>query len=93
MQPAQPTYEEPQTEEEVGEEEAYAPEQAAAPKTYKVKAGDTLSKIAKDIYGKASKWTVIYEANAAKIKDPNKVMEGTILEIPVLEEAESKYTK
>jgi len=60
---------------------------------YTVKSGDTLSHIAKAFYNKASKWTVIYEANADKLKDPSTVLPGTVLIIPDLEEAESKYIK
>ncbi len=71
------------------EEEAIRP----AYKEYTVKRGDTLSHIAKAFYDKASKWTVIYEANADKLKDPSTVLPGTVLIIPDLEEAESKYIK
>ena len=57
--------------------------------TYTVKEGDSLSKISKQLYGKASKWTVIYEANAGKIKDPNRLKPGTVLTIPALEETKA----
>lgn len=60
---------------------------------YTVKKGDTLSHIAKAFYNKASKWTIIYEANADKLKNPSSLMPGTVLIIPNLEEAESKYIK
>jgi len=60
---------------------------------YKVKKGDTLSHVSKDFYGKASKWTIIYEANSDKIKDPSKLKPGIVLIIPDLEEAESRYIK
>ncbi|MFH1868597.1 MAG: LysM peptidoglycan-binding domain-containing protein, partial [Candidatus Omnitrophota bacterium] len=79
--------------EENMKEESYVPEPALESQTYKVKSGDSLSKISKDVYGKASKWTVIYEANADKIKDPNRIKEGTVLVIPALEESESGYSK
>src|SRR5262245_29435738 len=42
---------------------AAAAPQAPAPKTYTVKAGDTLSKIAKQYYGDAGQYTKIFEAN------------------------------
>jgi nucleoid-associated protein YgaU len=83
----QPVYEEA---EETASEMA---QPQTAPRTYIVKAGDSLSKISKELYGKASKWTVIYEANADKIKDPNSIREGIVLTIPALEEAESQYAK
>ena len=34
-----------------------------APRTYTVVKGDSLSKIAKSIYGKVDKWRMIYDAN------------------------------
>lgn len=40
---------------------------------YIVKRGDNLHKIAKEVYGDAEKWSVIYEANREQIKDPNKI--------------------
>ena len=60
---------------------------------YTVKKDDTLSHIAKAFYNKASKWTVIYEANSDKLKDPSTVRPGMVLIIPNLDEAESKYIK
>jgi len=53
------------------------------PKTYTVKAGDTLSKIALNIYGDSTKWKAIYEANKKVIgSDPNKLKVGTVLKLP-----------
>lgn len=46
----------------------------------KVEKGDTLSQLALDYYGDASKWKLIAEAN--KIKDPKKLMPGTDLVFP-----------
>jgi len=60
---------------------------------YTVKEDDTLSHIAKRFYDRASKWTLIYEANADKIKDPSRIKPGTVLIIPDIEEAESRYIK
>ncbi len=60
---------------------------------YTVKQGETLSHIAKAFYGKASKWTIIYEANSGTIKDPGRVRAGTKLRIPDLEDIESRYVK
>jgi len=60
---------------------------------YTVKKNDTLSHIAKRFYDRASKWTLIYEANADKIKDPSRIKPGTVLIIPDIEEAESRYIK
>jgi len=60
---------------------------------YTVKKGDTLSHIAKAFYNRASKWTVIYEANTDKLKDPSNLIAGMVIIIPYLEEAESEYIK
>jgi len=61
--------------------------------TYTVLTGDTLGKISRRFYGMASKWPAIYEANADKIKDPNRLRVGTVLTIPPLEDVESEYIK
>ena len=52
--------------------------------TYTVVKGDTLSSIAKKLYGNASKWRVIYNANLDLIKNPNIVRVGWVLVIPDL---------
>lgn len=51
-------------------------------RTYVVKSGDSLSKIAQQFYGDAKRWTEIYEANKDKIKDPNLIHPGQELRIP-----------
>jgi nucleoid-associated protein YgaU len=51
-------------------------------KTYEVKSGDTLSKIAKQQYGSVSEWRRIFEANKDILKDPDKIYPGQILKIP-----------
>lgn len=50
--------------------------------TYTVAAGDCLSKIAKEFYGNAADWKVIYEANKSVIKNPNLIYVGQELVIP-----------
>ena len=51
--------------------------------TYRtVKAGDTLSKIAKDAYGDANAYMKIFEANKPMLSDPNKIYPGQMLRIP-----------
>jgi hypothetical protein len=49
-------------------------------RTYTVKAGDTLSKIAQSFYGDASQWTRIAEAN--DLPDPDRISVGQRLVIP-----------
>jgi len=57
-------------------------EQAPQSLFYTVKAGDTLGKIAKDHYGKASKYPLIFEANRPMLSDPDKIYPGQVLRIP-----------
>jgi len=62
------------------------PAAAAAPatgaKTYTVKAGDTLSGIAKAQLGNASDYTKIFEANRDQLSDPDKIRPGQVLKLP-----------
>jgi len=55
---------------------------STATKIYEVKAGDSLSKIAKAEYGNANAWNRIFEANKDILKDPNKIYPGQKLKIP-----------
>lgn len=55
---------------------------STAVKIYEVKAGDSLSKIAKREYGNAGDWNRIFEANKDILKDPNKIYPGQKLKIP-----------
>lgn len=54
----------------------------AADKTYTVKAGDTLSKIAGELLGNSGDYMKIFEANKDKLSDPNKIQVGQELKIP-----------
>ncbi len=56
--------------------------QAAATNTYTVKAGDTLSKIAKQMLGDANAYTEIFNANRDQLSDPDKIRPGQTLKIP-----------
>lgn len=51
-------------------------------KSYTVVKGDCLWNIAKKFYGNGSKYTVIYNANKNKIKNPNLIYPGQVLTIP-----------
>jgi nucleoid-associated protein YgaU len=51
-------------------------------RSYTVKAGDTLSKIAKAHYGDANQYSKIFEANLNQLKDPDKIFPGQVLVIP-----------
>ena len=57
---------------------------AATPRTYTVRKGDSLSKIAKAVYGDARKWKRIHEANEAQIADADLIHPGQVLTIPAL---------
>ena len=50
--------------------------------TYTVVKGDSLSKIAKRIYGDAQQWRKIYEANKDQIKNPDLIQPGQTFRIP-----------
>jgi LysM repeat protein len=64
-------------------EAAPAPTPAdAAPRSYTVQAGDTLSKIAQQFYGSANEYPKIFEANRDKLSNPDKIQVGQELVIP-----------
>ena len=60
------------------------PAAAAAPaaKTYTVKAGDTLSAIAKEHLGSAGAYMKIFDLNKDQLTDPNKIKPGQVLRLP-----------
>ena len=55
---------------------------ATAATFYEVKSGDSLSKIAKAVYGDANLYMKIFEANKPMLSDPNKIYPGQQLRIP-----------
>jgi LysM repeat protein len=54
---------------------------------YEVKSGDTLSKIAKQHYGDANKYNLIFEANRPMLKDADEIYPGQRLRIPAMSTA------
>ena len=50
-----------------------------------VVSGDTLGKIAKNYYGNAMKYPVIFEANQPMLSHPDKIYPGQVLRIPALD--------
>ena len=54
----------------------------AAASTYTVKAGDTLSKIAKDHLGSAGAYMKIFDLNKDQLSDPDKIKPGQVLRLP-----------
>jgi nucleoid-associated protein YgaU len=55
---------------------------AGSDMTYTVKAGDTLSKIAKEHLGDANAYHDIFNANRDQLNDPDKIKPGQVLKIP-----------
>ena len=55
---------------------------ATATKTYTVKAGDTLSKIAKQYLGDANAYMKIFEANRDQLSNPDLIKPGQVLKLP-----------
>ena len=53
-----------------------------AGRTYTVKPGDTLSKIAKEHLGNANDYMKIFNANKDQLSDPDKIKPGQVLVIP-----------
>jgi nucleoid-associated protein YgaU len=59
-----------------------APSSDAQGQTYTVKKGDSLSKIAKRVYGDAQQWRKIHEANRDIIDNPDLIYPGQVLKLP-----------
>lgn len=55
---------------------------ATSAKTYTVKAGDTLSKIAKEHLGNAGAYMKIFDLNKDQLSDPDKIKPGQVLRLP-----------
>ena len=51
---------------------------------YPVEKGDTLSGIAKRLYGDPSKYMMIFEANKPMLSHPDKIYPGQVLRVPPL---------
>lgn len=51
-------------------------------RTYTVRPGDTLTRIAKSAYGDASKWRKIYEANKSQMRNENDLKAGQTILLP-----------
>jgi nucleoid-associated protein YgaU len=54
----------------------------AAARSYTVKSGDTLGKIAKEQLGNAGAYMKIFDANKDVLSDPDKIKPGQVLRIP-----------
>ncbi|MBN1220121.1 MAG: N-acetylmuramoyl-L-alanine amidase [Anaerolineae bacterium] len=56
-------------------------------RTYTVQPGDTLSAVAKQMYGASHLWRIIFEANRDTVSDPGRIYPGQTLKIPPKPEA------
>ena len=63
-----------------GNSAANAP--TAGARTYTIKSGDSLYKIAREVYGDSSRWREILEANRATLPDDRNLKVGTVIVIP-----------
>ena len=54
------------------------------PRFYTVEKGDSLSKIAKEVYGDFKKWEELFEANKEVIENPDLIYPGQQIRIPEL---------
>jgi len=83
-------FEEPPQEPVAAETGAAAPEAqataAASGQTYTVQSGDTLWKIAEEMYGNGSKYMKIFEANSDLLEHPDRIFPGQELSIPDLKD-------
>jgi nucleoid-associated protein YgaU len=61
---------------------AAAPAQTTSTRTYTVKPGDSLSKIAKDLLGDPNAYMTIFNANRDQLSDPDKIKPGQVLKLP-----------
>ena len=57
---------------------------ARGPRQYRVREGDNLTEIAKEMYEDGRKWHLIYDANREVLKRPDDLQAGQTLVIPSL---------
>jgi len=86
IEPGQELIREPEPEPGPGKPAAAAstpqPSRGPAVTTYTVRNNDTLSKVSMEVYGTPTRWKEIYEANADRIKGPDRIYAGQVLKIP-----------
>lgn len=61
--------------------EATAHHHHAAPQAYRVRSGDTLSRIAKRTYGHANRWPALWWVNRHRVHNPNSLRAGQWLHV------------
>ena len=67
------------------------PPAAASVTNYTVKKGDSLSRIAKKVYGNGRLWPRIYDANRDQLPNPNTLRPGMVLKIPAASSAHAHH--
>ncbi|MDX1916156.1 MAG: peptidoglycan-binding protein LysM [Methylophilus sp.] len=67
---------------EAVQDQLYVPTPEPEARFYTVVKGDTLSKIAKEMYGNANAYMGIFEANKPMLSHPDKIYPGQVLRIP-----------
>ncbi|UCD38044.1 MAG: HU family DNA-binding protein [Fidelibacterota bacterium] len=97
-EPAPITVEEPVEEIEVEAPEAAVEEpvpvsiQGVPARVHHIRRGDTLWDLAKKYYGKSSYWPLIFQANRQLVRNPDFIMSGFDLVIPLLEGTSTELT-
>jgi len=71
---------------ETVEDEIETGDGAAEAAFHTVERGDSLSAIAKKVYGDAMKYPAIFEANKPMLSHPDKIYPGQVLRIPALDD-------
>ena len=61
--------------------------------TITIEKGESLSKIAKKVFGSVDAWKMIWQANQANIPNPNLVVEGQVIKVPVTQDMASDFAK
>jgi nucleoid-associated protein YgaU len=64
-------------------------EQAVGDRLHTVARGETLSHIAQAVYGRASQWRRIFDANRDQLDDPDRIHPGQVLKIPAADDGDA----
>ncbi len=51
-------------------------------RSYTIQPGDTLSLVARQMYGQSNLWRIIFEANRDQLSDPGRIYPGQVIKIP-----------
>lgn len=59
-----------------------SPSPAAEVQSYTIRPGDTLSSIAQQLYGDATEWRLLFEANRDRLASPESLQVGVAIRVP-----------